>query len=985
MNISNRIPLVALAFVVMLPFTSAQQNSTSLEVNFIKKALPPSSPEFQAELRERNAWRTFVSAQPRWSVTFNEASGMPHRAYGPGIPTTGGSLQERVSNFMGTELIRFGVDPSSLVPLPIQTGGKSTYVHFDQVWEGIPVITGHVLVKLDAQKRVISFSTETFAVDQVDLVPSSGAGATDVAESGIPNVTSSEVIGLKILPMPKGHEVDARLVHEVLVYANTTSRPARYLCWVDAHSGELLYRKDQVVSHDHGEGEDAGADVQVNATVYVNGPMQPQEVVGLPDLRISVNGVSMYTDVSGFLPTGVSGPVDASYELYGRWSSVFTASAAPAFSGTLNEGANTVSFDGHATIQQRTAYWGVNQIHQHANNVLPTFTGMDNPLSTNVDDPNGDCNAFYDGNSINFYSEANGCRSLATVPDVIYHEYGHGINDKFYQSQGSNFSNGGMNEGYADVWAFTLSINPILAEGYMLADPNSNIRRYDIDPKVYPIDITGEVHADGEIIAGAWWDTYVLLGNDMPLTIQLFAEAFPGLQAATFNGNEGPAFHDVLIDVLQADDDDGNITNGTPNGNAIVEAFGIHGISLLSNITFAHNELVAAPADVPIDITADVEIFFPDDQFLSGVRAYYRLNNSNIWSSVLMTNTVGSTYDAQIPGQPAGTVIAYYLALEDINQVLSSVEPIGAATVDPNLPYYILVGMQLELTEDADQNTEIGNFVEGLPSDDATTGLWEFALPIGSYGTVGDPSSVVAPNSQHTPNGEFCWVTGNSSSTSAALGENDVDGGTTTLMTPDIDLTPYAEPVISYWRWYTNNPPSGANPNADWWQVYISNNGGTSWVPVEDTKSGDRSWRRMAFRVQDYVSPTANIRLKFHASDSLRPGQNLDGGSLVEAGLDDFQVWDLDLTIGMEELVNDLELAVYPDPANDQLTISFVRGDRKDLRMEVLDMAGRTVFVPPTIASDLQRIEVDALNEGQYMLRMSWQGGNAVRRFSVVR
>ncbi|HQZ43537.1 MAG TPA: hypothetical protein PK735_11675, partial [Flavobacteriales bacterium] len=341
MNISNRIPLVALAFVVMLPFTSAQQNSTSLEVNFIKKALPPSSPEFQAELRERNAWRTFVSAQPRWSVTFNEASGMPHRAYGPGIPTTGGSLQERVSNFMGTELIRFGVDPSSLVPLPIQTGGKSTYVHFDQVWEGIPVITGHVLVKLDAQKRVISFSTETFAVDQVDLVPTiSGAGATDVAESGIPNVTSSEVIGLKILPMPKGHEVDARLVHEVLVYANTTSRPARYLCWVDAHSGELLYRKDQVVSHDHGEGKDAGADVQVNATVYVNGPMQPQEVVGLPDLRISVNGVSMYTDVSGFLPTGVSGPVDASYELYGRWSSVFTASAAPAFSGTLNEGAN---------------------------------------------------------------------------------------------------------------------------------------------------------------------------------------------------------------------------------------------------------------------------------------------------------------------------------------------------------------------------------------------------------------------------------------------------------------------------------------------------------------------------------------------------------------------------------------------------------------------------------------------------------------------
>lgn len=975
-----------MAFALMMPFSMAQQNSPSVEVSFIKKALPPYSADFQRELRERNAWRTFSAAQPKWRVEFNESSGRPHRAYGPGIPTSGGTVQERVSNFISTEMAGFGVDPLTLTPKPIQAGGKNTFVHFDQLKDGIPVITGHVLVKLDAQKRVISFSAETFDVDQVDLAPSiSGAVATEVAQSGVQNVTSSEVIGLRILPIPKGHEVDARLVHEVLVYANTPSRPARYLCWVDAHSGELLYRNDQIVSHDHGANEDAGADVQMNATVYANGPMQALEVQGLPDLRVTVNGVAMYTDASGFLPTGVTGPADAAYQLYGRWSSVFTASTAPSFSGTLNEGSNTVSFDPSATVQQRTAYWGVNKIHQHVNNVLPGFTGMDNPLSTNVDDPSGDCNAFYDGNSINFYSQGNGCRSLATVPDVIYHEYGHGINDKFYQSQGSNFSNGGMNEGYADVWAFTLSLNPILAEGYMLADPNSNIRRYDINPKVYPIDITGEVHADGEIIAGAWWDTYVLLGNDMPATIQLFADAFPGLQASTFNGNEGPAFHDVLIDVLQADDDDGDITNGTPNGLAIVEAFGIHGISLLSNITFAHNELFAATADVPIDITADVEIFFPDNQFLSGVRAYYRLNNSNLWSSVLMTNTMGSTYDAQIPGQPAGTVIAYYLALEDINQVVSSVEPIGAATADPNLPYFILVGMQLELTEDADQSSEIGNFIEGLPSDDATTGLWEFALPIGSYGTVGDPSSIVAPNSQHTPNGEFCWVTGNSSSTSAALGENDVDAGTTTLMTPDFDLTPYADPVISYWRWYTNNPPSGANPNADWWQVYISNNGGTSWVPVEDTKSGDRSWRRMAFRVQDYVSPTANIRLKFHASDSLRPGQNLDGGSLVEAGLDDFQVWDLDLTIGMEELVNDLELAVYPDPANDQLTISFVRGDRKDLRMEVLDMAGRTVFVPPTIASDLQRIEVDALNEGQYMLRMSWQGGNAVRRFSVVR
>ena len=47
-------------------------------------------------------------------------------------------------------------------------------------------------------------------------------------------------------------------------------------------------------------------------------------------------------------------------------------------------------------------------------------------------------------------------------------------------------------------------------------DNQDGIRRYDIDPKVYPEDIVGEVHADGEIICGAWYDTHLLLGGIGP-------------------------------------------------------------------------------------------------------------------------------------------------------------------------------------------------------------------------------------------------------------------------------------------------------------------------------------------------------------------------------------------------------------------------------------------------------------------------------------
>ena len=67
---------------------------------------------------------------------------------------------------------------------------------------------------------------------------------------------------------------------------------------------------------------------------------------------------------------------------------------------------------------------------------------------------------------------------------------------------------------------------------------------------------------------------------------------------------------------------------------------------------------------------------------------------------------------------------------------------------------------------------------------------------------------------------------------------------------------------------------------------------GINWVYVEDNISSDISWRKFAFRVQDYVSLSNNVQLKFIASDSIRLGQNLDGGSLIEAAVDDLVLYE---------------------------------------------------------------------------------------------
>ena len=56
--------------------------------------------------------------------------------------------------------------------------------------------------------------------------------------------------------------------------------------------------------------------------------------------------------------------------------------------------------------------------------------------------------------------------------------------------------------------------------------------------------------------------------------------------------------------------------------------------------------------------------------------------------------------------------------------------------------------------------------------------------------------------------------------------------------------------------------------------------------------TSDNSWRKFAFRVKDYITITDDFSIRFIASDSIRLGQYLDGGSLVEAAIDDMYLYD---------------------------------------------------------------------------------------------
>lgn len=888
--------------------------------------------EMQSRLRGAPFWSGFSAEHPRWQVQFDPSTGTIHRAFGPAIAT------EDAPGWLSAQVNAAG--------WALQTGewrevamGKHTLFRAHQEANGRQVLGTEFVVKC-GQAGIISWGAQCHPGAQWPALsaPLSGAALEDAATNGISLVDITVATGEEwLLPVIIPGEVkrfDYRAVSEMTVSGTSPQGvPVQYRTLVDLEDGTVHLRQNQVkhIGHPHDPqpkrqvkpmGPPAWLqllDVQITGTVHLTQPFESPVEVGLANLFVQTAQGQLTSSEGGMISLDGEMPQELGLQLQGLWSTVTTNDVTPSLDVVLQND-SMVSMDDGANIRELSAYHSVNRIHDHMGSWLTGFDGLDISMPTLVD-VSGTCNAFYTpGNpTINFYSEGDGCNAFSLVSDVVFHEYGHGINDQFYVSQGGSFINGGINEGYADFWAISLTDNPVLGAGCYMENEDFFIRRYDIDPKVYPQDLVGQVHADGEIICGAWYDTHLLMGGDWNQTLQLFVDAYPGLQAETQNGNEGEAFVEILLDVLQADDDDDDLSNGTPNGSAILEGFGMHGISLFSSVDIAHTPDMAIGSDAPITLEAEAEILFPFGQYFSTCDLYYRTSPSDEWTQVPMTEEGGDLFSAELPAQEAGTVVDYFFGISDLFGATSAITPYSADDpTNPNLPFNLIVGLEPVLTDDQDDYSEFGFWELGLAGDNATTGEWESTIPVGSFSTPGDPSSICAPDEDHTPgDGLYAFITGVSPGQDAGIGSNDVDGGSTTLQTEALDLSSMVSPVLSYWRWYVNAPASGANPGADWWQVHISDDGGQNWVEVEETLTQDISWRRNAIALGQYIDLTDNVKLRFVASDSLRLNQELDGGSLIEAAVDDLIILDV-ATSGLAESESSGLLA-WPVPAVDRL------------------------------------------------------------------
>jgi hypothetical protein len=876
-----------------------------------------------------------------WIAQWHRATGTPSAIYGTGLRLTDwreNTLEEarrHALQQLQQHRLMLGLGTSDFRESIGARMGRSWSFTFDQYFGNLQVIDGRADVRINMKGVVAMLGSQAVPVPpNFNTVP---ALTEQLAVAAAWVAVGAEPTGA---PQP-GAARQPRLVVWADLEANAIATP--HLAWevpisnvdargegpvgryyIDAQRGTVLqYRNDK---HQCGVAGCDGtpAHLPMVPPSRLLAPPIPTTVtlqcwtrtgndafsalvnVPLPGVVLSVPGVgTVTTDNNGQFSIDIASPVTITINsLDGRHHGVISGVEAPTGSFLVNPGvATTMQLSSAAATTNQAAHATTSYWVDRTNEFLRSILGNTAQLATASNIATtvniaSNCNAFYTGNSINFYQAGGGCANTA-FSTVVAHEWGHGIDDRYGGIANSNAE--GLSEGWGDIIGLYLVDDPILGSGFQTT--GVGIRNGN-NTFVYPYS-SGSPHGAGQVWMGFAWrlrdNLRAAFGTPQAIAISNDIVLSTLVANATTRVN---AVREVFI----ADDDDGNLLNGVPHYAQLSAAAITKGIPFpeISLGTVAHTPLASTSQRLTPRVVRAT--FTPIGGTLSQIRLFY---NAGAGNQVRNMKPTGLTNDfvALLPGVTGGTVTYHFEALHSGGGTLrspASGENSYEVTTGTFGPFY---------SENFD-----GAAAGWTATVAAGTGDWQRGDPNGKTSTT---SGITWVDPQNAVSGLNVYAND--------LGNGNFDGRynhnvNQSLRSPVIDCTGRTGVRLRFKRWLSVE--EGLYDQAS---VFV--NGVQVWTNPVSGNLLDTSWQSV-----EYALPMADNN----------PAVQIEWRLVSDGGvrLGGWQIDDVELGVPVAA-ASDAELRMTPEQAAQGTTITLqvnTPGNSRPFLLALGDTVGPTVI-----------------------------------------
>ncbi|MEO8842027.1 MAG: hypothetical protein ABI591_08335 [Kofleriaceae bacterium] len=663
-----------------------------------------------------------------WKMTWDRERGVAATISGSHVDVPGSSadpaIAERAARAFIAERLDILAPGGEFVVVANRLDGDVRSVGFEQRWHGLRVVGGQLGV--------------VFSHDRLFALTS----------QALPNVSP-----VLMKTRPRGEQVvlGDRVVDRV--------RDGEWEIYRDDH-GEVARQSNR---------REASGTLAYNAGVrYASGP---RSNVPAHTANLTANGTPTTTSATGaFTFTGVN-PASVTPTCTGTEVAVINQAGAAATT-TLSVPNGGAAIWNVANIElddaQVSTYVYGTIATERAKQLDPATAAWLDPFAFYVNEVDP-CNAYSDPNGVHLGMAVEGCENTGRVADIVYHEFGHSTHSHEI-IPGVGFFDSALAEGLADFNAANITEDSGIGRGLDFTDAAAR----EIDPvgveRVYPADINGDAHLTGEIVSGALWDLrkalIAELGHDpgVAATEQVFVGVMR--RAADLPTS--------YLAALIADDNNGDLGDGTPNFCAIQRAFGVHGLAP----DYA-DTVIGSPSLTDFTIRVPVTVPAPGacpTRNVVGMHVLWKVGDGVANDLDLAPGS--DAWTGGIPAQPDGTVVSYSVdvTLDD-----------GTAIAYPDNPadpmYQVFIGTATPIwCEPFDRDPK------WLRSGTAPA-EWQWARPNSTGPESGDPAT--------TYDGTFIYGTNLMGPGSYGLGE------VTATTTPTITTSSYQLIHLQYWRWLT--------------------------------------------------------------------------------------------------------------------------------------------------------------------------------------